>query len=112
MVLCLSANSVLPQFVQCVCVSRCVAVLNHRLYSNVGVSGGGELLVVVVWGGGGGGGRVRVCMCASICYINVLGWEWSTASFGAGVFVDDGWFQQPHLADSDWALGLGELGLG
>ena len=23
-------------------------------------------------------------------------------------FVDDGWFNQPHLAESDWTLGLNE----
>ena len=22
--------------------------------------------------------------------------------------VEDGWFKQPHLAESDWTLGLGE----
>ena len=25
-----------------------------------------------------------------------------------GVCVDDGWFKQPHLAESDWTLGLCE----
>ena len=25
-----------------------------------------------------------------------------------GVCVEDGWFKQPHLAKSDWTLGLGE----
>ena len=26
-----------------------------------------------------------------------------------GVCVDDGWFKQPHMAESDWTLGLGEV---
>ena len=25
-----------------------------------------------------------------------------------GVCVDEGWFQQPHLAQSKWTLGMGE----
>ena len=27
---------------------------------------------------------------------------------GGSVCVDDGWLKQPHLAQSDWTMGLGE----